>query len=57
MAKQNLVYQFVFVLTGIEVKFLLSGFSRIEPPSLCGKIFELHLFGVESKTKYLMKLW
>lgn len=26
MAKQNLVYQFVFVLTGIEVKFLLSGF-------------------------------
>lgn len=26
MAKQNLVYQFVFVITGIEVKFLLSGF-------------------------------
>lgn len=47
MAKQNLVYQFVFVLTGIEDNFLLSGFLRIEPPSyLCGKMFELHLFGV-----------
>lgn len=49
MAKQNLVYQFVFVLTAIEDNFLLSSFSRIEPPSLCGKMFELHLLAYNLK--------